>query len=341
MWVLVSRTVLAGLFIAVAAEAFDLLEERAAIAAPGRVSAVLAGLHDAGGALMRAMEAVAKAEDDDESIRSEVGHRSSAAWVKVGGAKSKAIGISPERRKTGYASTYPVAAVAAQRKKIVSAAGLDDDGMSVLSNGQGLQGPASEKSHGLSWFETVTIQPMQKVLMAALPLQATSDVEQGGRLEETIANRGGRATLRGSQATPGLGRPAGVTLLDVQTGGMKNDVPLTERTLFLLGPSNPVRLLFVHASRSTSIGLLVHLCVLLSSALLVLIPAAEDMPGQPAPPISSDTRRAIDLATTCVFSAELIIAVAAQVHSAYQYCFLIFSHSKLERSHISSMICNQ
>ena len=306
MWVLVGRIVLAALFIAVATEAFDLLEERAAIAAPGRVSAVLAGLHDAGDALMRAMEAVARAEDDEEPAPSEAGRMSSAGGVIManGGAKGGALGTSTQRRRktgSGYAATYSVATVAAQRKRILSAS--LGDGMSVLSAGQESQ---SETTDGLGWVETVAIQPIQTVLMAALPFPAMLDVgvEPGGRLEETNAKHGARATHRGSAAGATLG---------VQAGRVAVVVPLAERTLFLLGPSNPVRLLFVRAARSSAIGLLVHLCVLLNSALLVLIPAAEDMPGQPAPPISPDTRLIIDLATTCVFSAELVIAVAAQV----------------------------
>ena len=311
VWVLVGRTVLAGLFIAVAAEAFNLLDERAAIAAPGRASAVLAGLHDAGYALMRAMEAVARAEDDREPAPSEAGHVSSAGRGKAKGARGWALGSSTERRlKTGsgYAATYAVATVAAQRKRILSAS--LGDGMSTRSAGQESE---VETTDDLSWVATVAIQPIQTVLMAALPLPTMLDVgfeagfEAGGKLGQTNTKYGGRATHTGSSSGPA------VVTLGVQAGRVAVEVPFTERTLFLLRPSNPLRLLFVRAARSSAIGLLVHLCVLLNSALLVLIPAAEDMPGQPAPPISPETRQIIDLATTCVFSAELVIAVAAQV----------------------------
>ena len=309
---------LAGLFIAVAAETFDLLEEQAAIAVPGRASAVLAGLHDAGNALMQAMEVVARAEEDHETAPSEAGRMSSAGGVrlKVKGAREGALsGIPGWQRKTGsgYAATYSVATVAAQRKRMLGASFYE--GKPALSAGK-RSASESETTNGLGWVETLAIQPMQNVLKAVLPLPATTDGfevgHQDGRLADGTAIKGGRVTHRGSASGP-----AGAAL-GVQAG--TEGVPLTERTLFLLGPSNPVRWLFVRAARSSAIGILVHLCVLLNSALLVLIPAAEDMPGQSAFTIASGTRKVIDLATTCVFSAELLIAVAAQVLPYVRAC---------------------
>ena len=203
------------------------------------------------------------------------------------------------RHRGGYAATYAVSVIAARRNRLSSThSSISGSKAGILMNNQ------VTDAESLGWLDAVPSLPMQTVLKAALPLSdperrengIVSDRNRGEKSERTNSSRHHAAiSARDSQGKDGL----------LEKG--------LERALFILGPSNPVRKVCVKVANSQLFGLLVHLSVLLSSALLVVIPAAEDLPGQGSITLSKSTRQTIDFVTTCVFSVEFLLVVVAQV----------------------------
>ena len=314
-WVLFSRTVLLGLFVAITTEAFDLREEQQLIAAPGRLSAILAAIHQAGTAVMAAMEAMARAEEESggqaaaaQSLRAK---GLSAKRGERDGAEDDDDEFSSlgKRNGGGYVATYAVATIVARRKRLSTTS----DAILKIANAQVLE------AGSLNWLDAVPILPMRTVLQALMPPTPPAPPVNAVNLVEKSTARsnkesGGKSARSGNSENPshGVARSTNLRGAPGKDIHWQTDEMLAERTLFLLSPSNPVRITCVQMARSNILGLVVHLSVLLSSALLVAIPAAEDLPGQ-GTTLSVSTRQTIELVTTCIFSVEFLLLIASQV----------------------------
>ena len=334
-WVIASRVVLLGLFVAVAAEAFDLREQVGIIALPGRVAAALGAVNRTGNVLMGIMETMAREEDEGGQERTKPGENvraRSREGMKTVGQEDSAAQASDWHHARSYSAVYAISAIAARRKRLNSVTTLGGTAAAKTA-----ATAAAASAAGLGWVETVPFTSIRNVLRAALPQPVLPIMSKALNRSESFSADEGKISRSGRSV---YSVSTGVAL---DEEGSSDDGFSAERTLFVFGPSNIIRLLCTKATKSWLLGSVVHLCVLLSSVLPVLIPAADDLPNQPPAAITVPTRQVIDLSTTCVFSLEFVLAVPAQVVKAHVSCCFLYriraSKSGLCLTSMYSKIC--